>query len=414
MSLQIKSTSDTKITALKTANESPHFLHTLTDIVNTSFIDGVFPNQLKLAKVVPIHKGNSKTDVSNYRPISLLSSFSKIFEKVMHIRLTKFLESNNSLHELQYGFRSGRSCEHALLMAQNNILTALSKKQISMLLLIDFSKAFDMISHETLLRKLSHYGIRGNAHNWLTSYLTNREQYVSINGCNSSKTILKYGVPQGSILAPLLFVIYVNDMPEINRLAKFILYADDANILITGKTMSEIETKYYEIIKALENWVASNGLVLNIKKTNYMLFSTSKIAETFVPTISKKPIERKHASRFLGVLIDENLTWKEHISAIKMKMSRYIGVLYSLKQSLPVTARLNLYHSFIQSHLNYCSLVWGFGCKSTIEPLFAAQKKGMRSIMPGNIVYRYQEGVAPTHTKPAFTEFKILTVQNII
>ena len=143
----------------------------------------------------------------------------------MYNRLIEFLELNNSLYENQYGFRPQRSCEHALLNAQNILLESLSKRQISLLLLIDFSKAFDMVEHQILLEKLNHYGIRGPVLKWLESYLSNRKQFVSINGSDSETSTLDYGVPQGSILGPLLFIIYINDIPNIAEFAKFILYA---------------------------------------------------------------------------------------------------------------------------------------------------------------------------------------------
>ena len=414
-SLKNKSTADTCICALKTASEIPAFNIAMADIINRSFEEGVFPSQLKLAKVIPIHKNGPKTDVSNYRPISLLSSFSKIFEKMMHNRITSFLESNNSLHELQYGFRAGRSCEHALLAAQHEILTCLSKKQIAMLLLIDFSKAFDMVNHEILLKKLVHYGIRGLAHTWLASYLSNREQYVSINGKHSSSKMLECGVPQGSILGPLLFIIYINDIPHLSHLAKFILYADDANIIITGNNLDEIEAKFTALSTALMAWVSSNELALNVRKTNYMIFTNKRKIDftNFAPKLGNIPIERKNVARFLGVLIDEKLTWKHHITAIKTKMSRYIGILYKLKHILPLSARINVFHSLVQSHLNYCSLVWGLSCKSNIETLFVTQKKAMRAIMPGYTNYFYRDGIPPSHTKPAFTSLNILTVHNV-
>ena len=176
MNFENKSTLDTKVPALKSANKNIEFSSTLAKIITKSFENGIFPKLLKIAKVIPIFKEGSKTDVKNYRPISLLSIFSKIFEKVMHKRLVNFLNKNNSLCENQYGFRSGRSCEHALLNAKNTINDALNKKQIALLLLIDFSKAFDMVDHHLLLKKLSHYGIRGNAHSWLKLYLSDREQ----------------------------------------------------------------------------------------------------------------------------------------------------------------------------------------------------------------------------------------------
>ena len=414
--LKLKATSDQNIGALKAASTIPGINEVLSNIINSSFEQGVFPSQLKIAKVVPIHKSGPKNDVANYRPISLLPAFSKIFEKLMHQRVYNFLEINSSLNDLQFGFRSGRSCEHALLVAQNEILASLSKKQISLLLLIDFSKAFDMVNHNILLDKLEHYGIRGIANTWFKSYLSNRQQYVSIKGKASSKQSLQYSVPQGSILGPLLFVIYINDMPNITNIAKFVLYADDANIIITGDTIAEIETKFLELSTKLVDWVSHNELKLNTKKTNYMLFSRSRNLHlgTFVPKIAGIPIERKTVARFLGVIIDDKLSWSHHITAIRSKMSKFIGILYKLKHTLPLKARLLTFNSLVQSHLNYASLVWGSTHKSKIDTLFSAQKKAMRAVMPGWVNYFYKEGCHPTHTKSSFKAFNILTVHNVI
>lgn len=414
--LKNKTTSDSKILALKTATTVTTFNSVLTNIINSSFVTGTFPSQMKIAKVVPIHKSGPKTEVSNYRPISLLSSFSKIFEKLMHKRVSNFLEEKQLLHDMQYGFRSGRSCEHALLAANNEILSALNKKQIALLLLIDFSKAFDMVDHDIMLSKLEHYGIRGIANNWFKSYLSDRKQFVNINGTYSSQLPLKYSVPQGSILGPLLFIIYINDIPNINKFAKFILYADDANIIITGYHTSEIISQFYDLSNALLNWVRANELALNIKKTNYMIFTRSRSPnlEAFNPKINNIPIERKTVARFLGVLVDEKLTWTNHIAALRLKMARYVGIIYKLKNVLPLTARLTIYNSLVQSHLNFCSLVWGTSCKSNIEKLFTTQKKAIRGVTPGYINYYYKEGRLPTHTKTFFTKHGILTVHNII
>ena len=195
----------------------------------------------------------------------------------MHTRIIGFLNGNGSLFENQYGFRPGRSCEHALLNAQNEILHAVNKKEIALLLLIDFSKAFDVIEHPIMLKKLEHYGIRGIALEWFRSYLSNREQFVTINNTDSQSKQIEYGVPQGSILGPLLFVIYINDLPEISDIAKFILYADDANIIVTGQCIDEVVSKINEVITKLLKWVDSNGLALNLKKTTYMVFTRQRI-----------------------------------------------------------------------------------------------------------------------------------------
>ena len=413
--LKNKSTLDSKIEPLKIANTCENFTTALAKIVNTSFSSGLFPKSLKTAKVVPIHKGGSKLDVSNYRPISLLGSFSKIYEKLMHKRVLEFFDQNNTLFENQYGFRPGRSCEHALLNAQNSILQSLNKKQISVLLLLDYSKAFDVLDHNTLLHKLEHYGIRGIVKEWFKSYLSDREQFVSINGTTSEKKPIIYGVPQGSILGPLLFVIYINDLPGICNLAKFILYADDANIIITGESFEIISSQVNQLTRNLVKWVGTNGLALNVKKTCYMIFTRRKVSlDSLNITIDNTVIERKTTARFLGVIVDDKLSWSEHIKAVKTKMARYLGIMYKLKRLIPITARLQIFQSLVQSHLNFCSLVWGFASKSHIESLFAKQKQGMRTVMSGFVNYKYKDGVNPGHTKRAFEKHNVLTVHNII
>ena len=412
--LKIKATLDTKIEPLKVANKCFNFTITIARLISNSFNQGVFPSSLKTAKVVPIYKAGTKTDVSNYRPISLLSSFSKIYEKLMHNRVLNFLASNESLFEYQFGFRPGRSCEHALLNAQNMILNTLSKNEVALLLLIDFSKAFDLVDHTILLRKLEHYGIRGTALSWFKTYLSDRQQFVAINGKHSTPRNMQHGVPQGSILGPLLFIIYINDLPNVTNLSKFILYADDANIVITGHNTQEVYEKLSRLSSEIVTWVDKNGLVLNLKKTNYMIFSNSKSNQYQEVCISGTKIERKSEARFLGVIIDDKMTWSSHILAVRTKMSRYIGLLYKLKKLLPLNARLAIFQSFVQSHLNYCSLVWGFTCKSRIDTLFNKQKSGLRAVIPGYINYRYRDGKTPGHTKSSFKEYGILTVQGII
>ena len=249
----------------------------------------------------------------------------------------------------------------------------------------------------------------------MKSYLENREQFVSVSGKDSGKKILEFGVPQGSILGPLLFIIYINDIPEIQKFAKFILYADDANIIVTGNNMKDIEEQVAKLSTALINWVDSNGLALNLKKTNYMIFSRQKIDNYNLNlVIGNTQIHRKTEARFLGVIVDEKLNWTRHITALKSKMSNYVGIMYKIKNLLPVRARLQIFHSFVQSHINFCSLVWGFSAKTNIDALFASQKKGMRAVMPGYVNFFYHDGTLPSHTKPYFNKFNVLTVQGVI
>ena len=184
----------------------------------------------------------------------------------------EFINLNGIFHEMQYGFRQGRSCEHALLKAKQVLLDSLSGRQVSLLLLIDFSKAFDMVEHSILLKKLEHYGIRGKASQWITLYLQNIMQFVSIDGTDSKTRQMQYGVPQGSILGSLLFIININDIPNVSQITKFILYVDDANIIITENNITEVDAQLRDLFKILLKWVDSNGPRLNLKKTKYMIF----------------------------------------------------------------------------------------------------------------------------------------------
>ena len=224
-------------------------------------------------------------------------------------------------------------------------------------------------------------------------------------------------MPQGSILGPLLFIVYINDIPNISQIAKFVLYADDANIIITGDNIHEIESKLQSLSCSLIEWVNVNELLINVKKTKYMIFSRSKNKDfpAFNPKLNGIPIEKKQVVRFLGVLVDDKLTWTNHVTALKAKMSRYIGIMYKLRSIiLPAKARAHIFNSLVQSHLNYCSLIWGSTCKSNIDSLFIIQKKAMRATMPGHVNYYYKDGKLPTHTKPGFTSLSVLTVHNVI
>ena len=272
-----------------------------------------------------------------------------------------------------------------------------------------------MVDHELLLQKLMHCGIRGVAYLWFKSYLSNRKQFVSLNGASSEVGKLEHGVPQGSILGPLLFLIYINDMPNIIPGAHFILYADDANIIITGKTIKEIDEKLELLLPKLKNWVRFNMLKLNTTKTKYMLISNS-INHDFNITINGDSIARVKQEKFLGVLIDEKLTFAAHRQALAKKIASNCGVLFRARHVLSKDSLNKLYYSFIQSHMIYCSNVWGLGSKNSLNKIFISQKRAVRTMTftklykKDNVTGVYTYG----HTKQLFKKYEILCIHNVI
>ena len=220
---------------------SPHISPLLSDIVNESFQSGIFPEKLRLAKVIPLFKKGCPLTASNYRPISLLSVFSKVIEKVMYKRLYDFLELHNILYNFQFGFRASHSINHALISLTERIKNSLGNRRIGCSIFLDLQKAFDSVNHEILLKKLEHYGIRGIALAWFCSYLSNRKQYVSVNGHNSTNLKVACGVPQGSVLGPLLCLIYINDIPNTSSKLAFYLFADDTSIYFESGHLEQLQ-----------------------------------------------------------------------------------------------------------------------------------------------------------------------------
>ena len=245
-------------------------------ICNLSFSTGVFPAILKTAKVISIHKKNSKLEVSNYRPISLLSNIDKIFEKLMHSRLIEFLEEKQILHYRQFGFRKDFSTNHAILTLLESIQKALDDRQFTCSIFIDLEKAFDTVSHDILLEKLNHYDIRGIANDWFRSYLSDRTQFISINGFNSDYKTVKYGVPQGSVLGPLLFLIFINDLNIAIKNSETFHFADDTCLLNIKDSIKKINKVVNKDLKFLIQWLHANKISLNVAKTEVIIFRRKK------------------------------------------------------------------------------------------------------------------------------------------
>ena len=273
----------------------------LSQIYNKSFETGTFPQKLKTAKVTPIHKKGPKTFVENYRPISVLPIFDKILEKIIYKQLISFLNKQNILSENQYGFQKDKSTSLAILDLIQNITNSLNINNFSCNVFLDFAKAFDTVDHTILLNKMQHYGIRGQVYKWFHSYLTNRTQSVFISGAHSKLLNISHGVPQGSILGPILFLLYINDITTCSNTLKFTLFADDTSLLCENKTIALLETSLNNELKNVATWITSNKLSLNINKSNFILFSNDKIKHSINIKYNNKSLERKTCCKYLGI-----------------------------------------------------------------------------------------------------------------
>ena len=382
----------------------PVLLKPITHIINKSFITGIFPDKLKISRIIPIHKKDDIHIIDNYRPISLLPAISKILEKISYNQFFAYLSQLKYICQTQYGFRESHSTEHAVLELTNRILNDLDIGHCPMAIFIDLSKAFDTLDHHILLEKLHSYGVNNLSYNWFKSYLQDRPYYVDFDNINSDRNVISLGVPQGSILGPLLFLIYVNDINNSSDFFTFIKYADDTNLYIPT---IQLTTEYYNVVncelKKIHTWLRVNKLSLNINKSIFMVFySVRKTVnlEDFSIKINDVSIERVHKFNFLGVIIDENVTWNNHIDYIFSKISRTIGMLKRLKHELPTHILKIIYNSLILPHLTYGILAWG---KKSIK-IFHIQKKAIRVITRSNY---------NAHTEPLFKSLGLLKFEDL-
>ena len=335
--------------------------HPLTTIINMSFATGIYPDVLKIAKVIPIFKKGDKLLVSNYRPISLLSNINKIFEKLVYSRLYKFLEIHNCIYELQFGFRAKHSTQHALASLTELVRLALDEGSFACGIFVDFQKAFDTVDHSILLNKLEHYGVRGLANDWFRSYLTNRKQYVSINGFDSALKDMKYGVPQGSVLGPLLFLIYINDLHMAVKFSVTHHFADDTNFLYVSKSLKKIQ-KYMNLdLRFVCNWLKANKISLNASKTEMLIFRDPRKKIDFdlkIKIDGKKVVPSKFV-KYLGIYLDNFLSWQHQEQDMRCRLSRAVGMLCKIRHYVNFDTLKMIYHGIFSSILMYGSLIWG-------------------------------------------------------
>ena len=397
------------------------FINPFHHILNLSFTTGKVPMQFKIAKVIPIFKAGDKSQMDNYRPISLLSSFSKIMEKIIAARLLDFLDNNKILSKWQFGFRAGHSTSHPMVHFLNKISDSLNKKKHTISIFCDLKKAFDTCNHNILLKKLDKYGIRNTELSWFESYLKERKQFVSIREKVSPLLNISLGVPQGSILGPLLFILYINDLPMASELLT-LLFADDTTLLLSHDDLNVLIENINTEFRKICEFFRTNRLVLHPDKTKFIIFSRSNITQNVAVVCNNNNEGQNNqenitkltrvfssdptpAIKFLGVFFDPDLNFKYHISSLRKKLSKSLYALRTVKNILNQNSLLLLYNSIFHCHLLYAVHIWSCSSSGPINDLFKLQKAAIRIISKTSY---------NSHTEPLLKKLEILPLPDLI
>ena len=364
--LKTKSSSGHDEISTRILKETIHsIIAPITYIINKSFSAGEVPHLMKVAKVIPVFKSSDSSLLKNYRPISLLTAFSKLLEKIMYDKVISFLNSNNILYKHQYGFRAKHSTIHPIIHLLNHCAIANNKSnsEYTLAVFCDLSKAFDVINHKILLHKLNTYGIRGIVNRWFENYLSNRTQFVDFEGNKSSNQDIHCDVPQGSFLGPLLYLVYVNDISSSCR-CNILSFADDTTIYLSDSDINTLYANANIEINNLYKWFCANKLSLNANKTKYIIIRPQQRRcsltnlNLYINNIALNRVGKnckESSTKFLGIYIDEFLTWKTHIAHLNSKLSRAIFALKQLKYTLPTDTMRTLYFALIHPHWYECN-----------------------------------------------------------
>ena len=380
-------------------------------IANMSFAKGIHPDKLKIAKIIPIFKKGSKLIPSNYRPISLLSNINKIMEKIVYSRVFSFLDKNKIFYKQQYGFRPKYSTNHAIIDITEKIRETLDKNKIAAGVFVDFQKAFDTVNHKILIKKLKHYGIRGTLNKWFESYLDNRKQHVSVLGFDSENQSVNHGVPQGSVLGPLLFLIYINDLHRSVKHSSTFHFADDTNLLAIGKDVKSLQSKLNKDLKCLYKWLLANKISLNAAKTELIIFRKPLQS---LPNIKIKingvRITPVSSLKYLGIFLDCYLNGSAHCFQLLTKLQRAVGMIAKTRHYLKddISQLLSLYHSIFSSHMIYGCQTWGLVSNKYTQKIQTLQNKALRLIS-------FADTRTPhPHTTDIYKNLKLLKLTDLI
>lgn len=380
----------------------------LTNLINKSLVQGVFPTKMKTSKVYPLHKKGPKYEIQNYRPISLVSTFSKVLERVVLNRLRNHLHQNDIKLSEQHGFIPGRSTITALGEIIEHIIDSLDSGNTIVATSLDLSKAFDCLDHSLMLNKLKLLGIDGTAHTWFSSYLSNRMQIVELRqtvdgtttAVRSNPLQVKRGVPQGSVLGPVLFALFTADLPShVNQFSRAVMFADDTILLTSKKTADALEVDNFIALNLAQDYCVNNDLVFNEDKTIQLIMGRLNDQVSGPPNI-----QTLSSTKHLGVVLDDRLAWNQHVDGLCMKLSSAIFALKRVRSVSTPEATRTSYHALFESHLRYGIIFWGGSSQDNLQRVLVLQKRALRSMV----------GLQPREScREAFLGLRILTTASI-
>lgn len=384
----------------------------LTHLVNLSFCNGLFPEHIKTGKVIPIYKKGDRQNVTNYRPVTIPSVFSKIFEYCYLHRLNTFLQDNEIISKKQHGFQASKSTISAVRVFYNTLVDLISTGECPVGIFCDLSRAFDCVDHSILLSKLFDVGIQDNALDWVKTFVAARKQYVTIKDVSrnniakdfrSNLEEINVGVPQGSILGPTLFLLYVNNIENVSPEAHCTVYADDTSFIVSDIGDKQLINKCNDLLQNINTWFAENSLYLNSEKTHCIRFhNRQKNIENWNLHLNNQVIDSCNSVKFLGIHIDECLTWRTHCEAVISKLNSINYMIKNLRSVLTQDQLIMFYYGQVESRLRYGIVFWGASTSS--GDVLIAQKKIVRSI----------SGVSRlTNCKPIFKNLSILTLPSL-
>lgn len=379
----------------------------LVSLVNDVITTGIFPEALKIIRITPIFKSGKREALNNYRPISVVSVFSKIIEKILKKRMLSYINKYSLIDEFQYGFLKDSSTLGAAVDFINHISKSLDEKQVVIAVFIDLRKAFDVVSPIILLNKLEKMGFRGVVHNLIESYLLERKQYVKLeNNVRSDPLQTITGVPQGSVLGPLIYSLYTLNLKCANLHATYFSFADDTVLVYTGTDQETLQTQINLDISRYQNWLYSNKLKINIEKTKYMVFKQkNKIVDNLDISLNGISIERVSWTKYLGLVVDDKLDWNNHISEMYDKTIPFIAAIFKCRDYLTKKSKMNIYNSFFLSRLRYMLPVWGTCGRTNFNKVQILQNKILK------ILFNYNR---LTSTETLYRELKVSKISIIL